>query len=132
MRANEAQYLKGVRERNRGRKHIRVSESLLDWDPSRIEQELNPGTSNSRQSKALHKTLHLVIEQELSDRQREVLKLYYFEHMTLREIAEKLGLAMSSVFRTLTRAENSIRNHLKYCLLFLRIAAETEEDDDDD
>lgn len=132
MRAREAQYLKGVRERNRGRKHIRVSESLLDWDPSRIEQELNPGTSNSRQSKALHKTLHLVIEQELSERQREAAKLYYFEHLNGNQIAKKLGLAPSTVYRTLTRAENSIRNHLKYCLLFLRIAAETEEDDDDD
>lgn len=105
---------------------------MLDWDPARIEQELNPGTSNSRQTRTLHRVLHIVIEQELSERQREAAKLYYFEHLNGNQIAKKLGLAPSTVYRTLTRAENSIRNHLKYCLLFLRIAAETEEDDDDD
>ena len=128
MRAKEARYLKGLRER-RG-KRIRVSESVLDFDPSRIERELHPGTSNSRQAKTLYRVLHLVIENDLSGRQREVAQCYYFDHMTLRQIADKLGVDPSTVSRTLASAENNIRNYLKYCLLFLRIPAESEDDDD--
>lgn len=131
MKVKEARYQKGMRERRGNRGRIRVSESVLDWDPQLIERELNHGTSNSRQTKTLYRILHLVIEHDLSRRQRDVAQLYYFENMNGNQIAEKLGVAPCTVYRTLDRAENNIRNHLKYCLLFLRISAESEDDDDD-
>ena len=132
MKAKEAQYLKGVRERNRGRKHIRVSESLLDWDPSRIEQELNPGTSNKRLVKALRHILDTVIEQELTPRQRKDIQMYYYDGLTLREIAEKRSVSITTVARSLYSGKAKIRRSLKYCLLLLRTSIEVEEDDDDD
>ena len=58
--------------------------------------------------------LHRVIREELTDVQREVLFAYYFDEMTIPQIARERGVHKSTVCRTLRRAEDKLRRFLKY------------------
>lgn len=107
----------------------RDAEDVLSWEHSYVARQLVVGTSNRRQVKAFERILHLVVDNELTPRQSEIAKMCYFEEYNCTEIACALGLSVSSVVRTLHRAECRIRLHLKYCLMLLRIS--NEEDDDD-
>ena len=58
--------------------------------------------------------LQRVIENELTDNQREILIAYYFQNQTMAEIAEARGVCGSTVCRTLHRAEARVRRCLRY------------------
>lgn len=124
MKAKDTQRLKSVRRRSR------VNENVLNFDPAYIKSQLNPETTNRRILKSFSKILSTAIEQELTPRQQEIVRLRYYENMTYKGISDQLGIAPTTVSRTLHRAESRIRKSLKYCLLLLR--AFTEEDNDDD
>ena len=55
-----------------------------------------------------------VIREELTPLQREVLTAYYFQEMTLSQIAQERGVNKSSVCKALKRAETRLRRFLKY------------------
>ena len=55
-----------------------------------------------------------VIEEELTETQREILLAYYFGELTQTQIAAQRGVNKSTVCRTLHRAENRLRMFLKY------------------
>jgi RNA polymerase sigma factor (sigma-70 family) len=55
-----------------------------------------------------------VIAEELTPLQRETLVAYYFQEMTIPQIARDRGVYKSTVSRTLHRAENKLRRYLKY------------------
>ena len=55
-----------------------------------------------------------VIEEELTDIQRQVLVAYYFQQQTIPQIARARGVYKSTISRTLHRAENKLRRYLKY------------------
>ena len=58
--------------------------------------------------------LRRVIREELTDLQREVLMAYYFQEITIPQIARELGVNKSTISRTLHRAEDKLRRYLKY------------------
>ena len=58
--------------------------------------------------------LRRVIEQELTQKQREVLLAYYFQDKNIPQIAAERGIHKSSVSRCLSRAEKRVRRCLKY------------------
>lgn len=58
--------------------------------------------------------LQRVIENELTETQRQVLLAYYFQEKTLVQIAQERGVYVSTVCRTLQRAERRIRRYLCY------------------
>lgn len=60
------------------------------------------------------KRLHRVIREELTPVQREVLLAYYFQELTIPEIAKRRGVNKSTVCRTLHRAEERLRRFLRY------------------
>ena len=60
------------------------------------------------------KRIRRVMEQELTEVQRETMLLYYFEEKRVSEIARIQGIHRSTVLRTLRRAENRLRRYLKY------------------
>lgn len=60
------------------------------------------------------KRVQRVIREELTALQRETLLLYYFEKMTIPQIALQRGVNKSTVSRTLRRAEDKLRRFLKY------------------
>ena len=55
-----------------------------------------------------------VIQEELTDLQREALIAYYFQERTITDIAAQRGVNKSTVCRTLHRAEQKLRRYLKY------------------
>ena len=58
--------------------------------------------------------LRRVIEQELTDLQREILEDVYFRGKKQVQIAAERGINRSSVCRTLHRAEARLRRFLRY------------------
>ena len=55
-----------------------------------------------------------VIQEELTELQREVLMAYYFQEISIPQIARERGVNKSTVSRTLRRAEDKLRKYLKY------------------
>ena len=55
-----------------------------------------------------------VIDEELTELQRQTLIAYYFQDQTIPQIAEDRGVNKSTVSRTLHRAEDKLRRFLKY------------------
>jgi RNA polymerase sigma factor (sigma-70 family) len=60
------------------------------------------------------KRVQRVIKEELTELQRQALMAYYFQEMTISQIAEARGVNKSTVCRTLHRAEEKLRRFLKY------------------
>lgn len=71
---------------------------------------------NSEQLRRLRQNLRRAREQELTDRQREMVSLYYDQGMTMPQIAEHLGVNRSTVSRTLRRARDRLYRFLRYTL----------------
>ena len=58
--------------------------------------------------------LKKVIENELTEHQRQILLAYYFQSKTMTQIARERGVCCSTVCRTLHRAEARVRRCLRY------------------
>ncbi len=78
-------------------------------------QELFGKAKDNRQHLTLvRRALTDIIEHELTDRQKEMVYLYYFEGKNGREISEMLYVHKSTVSRTLCRAKGHIRKNLRF------------------
>ncbi len=62
------------------------------------------------------KMLPIIIRQELTEKQRQVILLYYVKKQTDQQIALALGIAPASAQKTRRRAEQRIAHYLSYCL----------------
>ena len=60
------------------------------------------------------KRVRRVIEEELTPAQREILTAFYFQKLTITQIARDRGVNKSTICRTLHRAEENLRRFLKY------------------
>lgn len=60
------------------------------------------------------KRMENVIQGELTDLQKETLIAYYFHHKDIVAIARERGVNKSTVHRTLKRAEEKLKQYLKY------------------
>ena len=58
--------------------------------------------------------LSLALEKELTARQTQMVRLYYIEQYTMRDIAAKLGVNQSTVSRTLKSARERLKRCLRY------------------
>lgn len=58
--------------------------------------------------------LRQVIEGELTPLQRDTLEAYHYRQQTLQQIADARGVAKSTVWRTLKRAERRLKHFLQY------------------
>ena len=60
------------------------------------------------------KRVRRVIAEELTELQRDTLTAYYFQELSITDIARLRGVNKSTVCRTLHRAEAKLRKFLKY------------------
>jgi RNA polymerase sigma factor (sigma-70 family) len=67
-----------------------------------------------RDAQAMRKRIALVVDNELTDRQKYILTAYYWERKTLQVIADELGIQKSTVWRTLQRGKTRVAKYLKY------------------
>ena len=72
------------------------------------------GEDNSDQRRRLRRNLAAAVREELTDRQAQLIRMYYGEGMKMPAIARELGLNVSTVSRTLTRARSRLRRCLRY------------------
>ena len=69
------------------------------------------------------------IREDVTPRQREVLLLYYFRGMRQIDIAQQLGVARSTVSRTIQRGERRLKRCLRYgAERYLRATEENEQE----
>lgn len=54
------------------------------------------------------------IDNDLTPRQKQLVYMYYLEQMRMQDIADELGLHISSVSRTIKRGRNRLKNCLRY------------------
>ena len=77
-----------------------------------ILSELGTGHHISREMQI--KRLKLVIQNELTDLQRETLMAYYFQGKKIPQIAKERSVSTSTICRTLKRAEDKLRRFMQY------------------
>ena len=91
--------------------------------PSRIEYVLDIAAfemwqhedyDNERDDEAFKKIVIKVIQNELNEKQREILTLYYYNRLTQEEIAKLLNINTSAVCRYLKRIRRKLYGFLKY------------------
>ena len=69
---------------------------------------------NRERIRRLLSNLPLAVQQELTPRQREILRLRFTGGMSVTAIAEKLGLNKSTVSRSLARSMERLYKSLRY------------------
>ncbi|MCI2058493.1 MAG: sigma-70 family RNA polymerase sigma factor [Oscillibacter sp.] len=72
------------------------------------------GEDNSQQLARLLRNLRKAREQELTPRQREMLRLYFDDELTMVQISGRLGVNRSTVSRTIARAKRRLYRCLRY------------------
>jgi len=69
---------------------------------------------NSSQHLRLKRNLMAALREDITDKQRQALLLYYGEGLNMREIGERLGVDKSTVSRNIKRGERRLRRCLRY------------------
>ena len=72
------------------------------------------GEDNEEQMERLRRNLKRVRDMELTDRQAEMIHLYYDLGMSIPQIAREQGVHKSSVSRTLKRGRERLKKYLQY------------------
>lgn len=71
-------------------------------------------SDNGRQLDRLRENLSKALQQDVTDRQRQYLMLYYGQGLNMRQIGERMGVNKSTVSRTIKRGELRLRRCLRY------------------
>lgn len=71
-------------------------------------------STNRRELEEAARLLRIAIQNELTDRQRACLTLYYMEGNTMQEIAERLGTTRGNVSKRIKKAVERLRRALRY------------------
>ena len=74
------------------------------------------GGDNSRRLERLVHYLPIAIAEELTPRQQQLLRMFYYDGKTVTVIARELAVNKSTVSRTLHRAQERLRKSLRYAL----------------
>ena len=69
---------------------------------------------NSREISRLKRNLIRCLREDVTEKQRQVLLLYYAEGKNMREIGQSLGVDKSTVSRTIKRGERRLQRCLRY------------------
>jgi RNA polymerase sigma factor (sigma-70 family) len=72
--------------------------------------------TNDEERERMKKYMTGVINEFLTDRQRQIVKMYYGEAMNSNEIAKKLGIGAKSVHKILAVSMKKIQQHKKIFL----------------
>ena len=104
--------MSGTRYSARPALRRRDNEFLGDMAAWRREEQ----SDNSERLERLRRNLRKARRQELTDRQAQVLAMYYDEGLSVTAIARELVLCKSTVSRTLRRGRERLKRYLQYSL----------------
>lgn len=91
-----------------------LTENFEFADKSEIGSAMGFIIMNKRSS--LEKTIKSIIENELDETERAVIKLFYYNGLDTLSISEMCSLSRSSVYRNLKSGLKKIENSIKYVL----------------
>ncbi len=80
---------------------------------------LYPESNNGMQMEIARDALQRAIGTDLTERQREVILLHYYEECGVTEIASRLELDKSTVSRTLKRARERLRKSMQFYMDYM-------------
>ncbi len=83
-------------------------ESILDGSGQET------GSTNRRDLAAAKAVLRAALERELTDRQKECVRLYFFQGLTEEEAGRLLGVSKSTVCRHLQKAKKRLKRAVSY------------------
>ena len=69
---------------------------------------------NSAELSRLKRNLIRCLREDITERQRTMLTMYYAQGLNMREIGERLGVDKSTVSRTIKRGEHRLQRCLRY------------------
>ena len=71
-------------------------------------------SDNSAQLDRVKRNLVRALREDVTEKQRQALLLYYAEGLNMREIGEQLGVDKSTISRTIKRGERRLQRCLRY------------------
>ena len=74
----------------------------------------NQGNDDDPLHRHLINAFRVAVREELTDQQRTYILAYYYEHLTMGEIAQKYAVNKSTVCRTVKRARDRLERVLRY------------------
>ncbi len=77
--------------------------------------------SNTVRHSLMLKIMNNIIENDLTDRQKQMITMYYFQHMNISEIAGKLGVNRSTVSRTISRGRKNLTEKNEVFCYLIRV-----------
>ena len=77
-------------------------------------REISNLNTNSGEVSRLKRNLIRCINEDVTERQRTMLCMYYYEDLNQRQIGEALGVDTSTVCRTIKRGEKRLLKCLRY------------------
>ncbi len=69
---------------------------------------------NSKEINRLKRNLIRALQEDVTERQRQALLMYYAQGYNMREIGEQLGVDKSTISRTIKRGERRLQRCLRY------------------
>lgn len=71
-------------------------------------------SDNSKEISRLKRNLIRALQEDVTERQRQTLLMYYAQGYNMREIGERLGVDRSTISRTIKRGERRLQRCLRY------------------
>ena len=97
-----------------------VSDGSGHYDPLDIASlqlwQQGQQEDNRQQIRRLLVNLPLAVEEELTPRQRQIMRMRYSRNMSVTRIAQELGINKATVSRTLSRSTWKLYRSLRYSL----------------
>ena len=87
---------------------------LYAADMARYARMISEENTNTRELTQVKLALWRAIHEDVSEKQRQYLLLYYGEGLNMNEIGERMGVDKSTVSRTIKRGEDRLRRCLRY------------------
>jgi len=100
-----ARALSGARYRRGG---------LYAADMAQYARLISEQNTNAREMAELKLALWPALHEDVTEKQRDYLLLYYGEGLNMNEIGERMGVDKSTVSRTIKRGEDRLRRCLRY------------------
>lgn len=109
-------------------KDFLLNQTLEDNLPSLTDgQPQEPRIRSLQNSPLIKAALQTAIANDLTDRQRECVDLYYLRGMTMEETGRQLGIGKATVFRHLQRAKKHMERALKTATAMQSFLSEEED-----
>ena len=98
-------------------------------DMAEYARAISGQNTNTSTMSRMKRNLIRALREDVTEKQRQALLLYYGEGLNMKEIGARLGVDRSTVSRNIMRGEARLRRCLRYgAEIFLRPPEEEEQD----